>query len=284
MTAVVPRTQHTSTGGQNKFSRVTAPETPNLTHLPVAPGLSASNVCHRYGVAVALDSVSVQIAPGTLLALVGESGSGKTSLLRCFNRMIEPDSGTVEIDGRNVRTVDAVALRRRTGYVPQSGGLLPHWTVMRNVGLVPRLTDHPDPDLSAREALERCGLPAARFGTRFPHELSGGQRQRVALARALAASQQVLLLDESFSALDAISRHELHDAFTELRTAVGFTGILVTHDIAEAARLADSIAVMRAGRIEQHGSLATLLAAPASPYVAQLLTRAQSSARMLVAP
>jgi osmoprotectant transport system ATP-binding protein len=226
----------------------------------------------------------VQVAPGALLALVGESGSGKTTLLRCFNRMVDPDNGSITVDGVEVRGVDAVALRRRVGYVPQNGGLLPHWTVMRNVALVPHLTQLPDPAGAARAALERCGLPAGQFGERFPHELSGGQRQRVALARALAASQQLLLLDESFGALDAISRHEVLEAFTALRASAGFTAILVTHDLAEAARLADTIAVMRAGRIEQCAPLVTLLNAPATPYVEQLLTRALSSARALTSP
>jgi osmoprotectant transport system ATP-binding protein len=197
--------------------------------------------------------------------------------------MVEPDSGTVTLDGANIATLDAVALRRRIGYVPQTGGLLPHWNVLRNVSLVPRLIAHPDAELAARAALDRCGLPAGQFGHRFPHELSGGQRQRVALARAIAASQNVLLLDESFGALDAISRHELHEAFLALRVSGGFTGILVTHDLAEAARLAESIAVMRAGRIEQCGSLRELQTAPATPYVSQLLDRAQASARSLAA-
>jgi osmoprotectant transport system ATP-binding protein len=240
-------------------------------------------VTHRYGNLVALSSVSLQVAPGGLLALVGESGSGKTTLLRCFNRMLDPDSGTIAIDGLDLRGQDAVALRRRVGYVPQSGGLLPHWTVLRNVALVPRLTQLADADAAARAALERCGLSAATFGARFPHELSGGQRQRVALARALAASQNVVLLDEAFSALDAISRHELLEAFTALRASVGFTAILVTHDLAEAARLADTIAVMRVGRIEQCAPLATLLASPATPYVEQLLSRALASAQALTA-
>lgn len=248
------------------------------------PQLSASDVSHRYGAVTALSHVSVTVPSGTLLALVGESGSGKTSLLRCFNRMVEPQHGIVAIDGVDVRTGDAVALRRRVGYVPQNGGLLPHWTVLRNVGVVARLTAHPDPDDAARIALDRCGLPAANFGDRFPHELSGGQRQRAALARALAASQDLLLLDESFSALDAISRHELLDAFAALRRSLGFTAILVTHDIGEAARLADEIAVMRNGCIEQRAPLATLQASPATPYVQQLLDRAQASARMLVTP
>lgn len=260
---------------------MTTAATPDSASLSAPPGLSASGVTHRYGSVVALAAVSVQVAPGALLALVGESGSGKTTLLRCFNRMVDPDDGTIMVDGSDVRTADAVALRRRVGYVPQSGGLLPHWTVLRNVSLVPRLRQLPDPEAAARVALERCGLPVEQFGARFPHELSGGQRQRVALARALAASQQLLLLDESFGALDAISRHELLESFTALRASVGFTAILVTHDLAEAARLADTIAVMRAGRIEQCAPLAELLNAPATPYVEQLLTRALASAQAL---
>lgn len=267
----------------NKFSIVTAAATPIPALIVAPPGLSASGVAHRYGSVVALAAVSVQVAPGALLALVGESGSGKTTLLRCFNRMVNPASGTIALDGLDVRSVDPVALRRRVGYVPQAGGLLPHWTVLRNVALVPRLTQLADPDSAARTALERCGLPPAQFGARFPHELSGGQRQRVAIARALAASQKLLLLDESFGALDAISRHELLESFTALRASVGFTAILVTHDLAEAARLADTIAVMRAGRIEQCAPLDTLLDSPATPYVEQLLTRAVASARALTA-
>ncbi|MES3034603.1 MAG: ATP-binding cassette domain-containing protein [Gemmatimonadota bacterium] len=260
---------------------MTSPATAYRTALSPLPGLSASDVSHHYGSVRALDAVSVDVAPGALLALVGESGSGKTSLLRCFNRMVEPARGVVAIDGTDVRSSDAVTLRRRIGYVPQNDGLLPHWTVLRNVAVVPRLIGMADPEGAAGAALERCGLAVDRFGARFPHELSGGQRQRAAIARALAASQDLLLLDESFSALDAISRHELLEAFSALRATVGFTAILVTHDLGEAARLADTIAVMRAGRIEQCAPIATLLAAPATPYVADLLHRAQASARVL---
>ncbi len=238
---------------------------------------------HHYGNVTALDEISLEVESGTLLALVGESGSGKTSLLRCFNRMLEPESGKIEIGSSDVRHEDAVQLRRRIGYVPQNGGLLPHWTVLRNAALVPRLGGDKGAEAAARAALERCGLPAEDFGHRFPHELSGGERQRVALARALAAAQQVLLLDESFAALDAISRHELHEAFLALRASQSFTAILVTHDLAEAARLADRIAVMRAGRIEQCATLATLRAAPATPYVESLVGRALASASSLVA-
>jgi osmoprotectant transport system ATP-binding protein len=267
---------------ETKFPVVTPDETIYPRPRSVLPTLSASDVSHHYGAVMALSHVSVTVVSGSLLALVGESGSGKTSLLRCVNRMVEPAHGMVAIDGANVQSLDAVTLRRRVGYVPQNGGLLPHWTVLRNAGVVARLVGSPDPDTAAKTALERCGLSVDRFGARFPHELSGGQRQRVALARALAASQDLLLLDESFSALDAISRHELLEAFAALRTELGFTAILVTHDISEAARLADHIAVMRAGRIEQCASLADLLAAPATPYVRALLERAQATARILV--
>ena len=247
------------------------------------PALSARGLRHGYGRVIALAEVSLEVAPGTLLALVGESGSGKTSLLRCFNRMLEPDQGEVEIGGQDVRASDAVALRRRIGYVPQNGGLLPHWTLLQNVALVPRLSRQPGADAAAASALELCGLPAASFGDRFPHQLSGGQRQRVALARALAAAQKVVLLDEPFGALDAISRHELVETFLSLRRSLGFTAILVTHDLAEAARLADRIAVMRGGRIEQCAPLAELRGAPATPYVEQLFARALASTQSLVA-
>jgi len=244
--------------------------------------LRVVSLTHRYGTVTALRDVSVTVPQGTLLAIVGESGSGKTTLLRAFNRTIEPAAGCVFVDGEDVTTQDPVALRRRIGYVPQAGGLLPHWTVHRNVALVPTLSGQADPSAAADDALSRCGLAPEMFAARFPHELSGGQRQRVAIARALAAKQGLVLLDESFSALDAISRSELWDTFADIRRALGFTAVLVTHDLGEAARLADSIAVMRAGRIEQIDTLHALIDHPATPYVAQLVDRARLSARLLV--
>lgn len=247
----------------------------------MAVHLRVSALTHRYGPVTALDDVSVAVPAGSMLALVGESGSGKTTLLRTINRTTVPAAGQVFLDEQDVSREDPVALRRRIGYVPQSGGLVPHWTVIRNVALVPTLIAHADPASAARDALERCGLSSATFAERFPHELSGGQRQRVALARALAARQGLVLLDESFSALDAISRSELLEAFTRIRAALGFTAVLVTHDLGEAARLADRIAVMRAGRIEQVGSLRELLDQPNTPYVAALVERARSTARLL---
>ena len=247
----------------------------------IAVHLRVSALTHRYGQVTALNDVSVTVPAGSMLALVGESGSGKSTLLRTINRTLAPASGRIFLDDRDAALEELVVLRRRIGYVPQSGGLLPHWTVIRNVALVPTLIAHADPGSAARDALDQCGLSPVIFAQRYPHELSGGQRQRVALARALAARQGLVLLDESFSALDAISRSELLEVFTTIRSALGFTAVLVTHDLGEAARLADRIAVMRAGRIEQVGTLRELLNQPSTPYVATLVARARSTARLL---
>lgn len=238
------------------------------------PALAAEAVTRRYGATVALDRVSLAVASGECVALVGESGSGKTTLLRCFNRLVEPDEGRVLVDGRDAAGTDGVALRRHIGYVPQDGGLLPHWSVLRNVALVPWLLGRPDDEARARAALDRVGLPHADFGGRRPRELSGGQRQRVAIARALAAEPSIILLDEPFGALDAITRADLQESFLALRHDLGVTTLLVTHDLQEAFRLADRIAVLRAGSIEQVDSPATLLESPGTPYVRELLMRA----------
>lgn len=250
----------------------------------VSIALEADHLHHAFGRTTALENVSLSVAAGTTCAVVGESGSGKSTLLRTFNRLVEPDSGHVCIDGRDVRTLDAVALRRGIGYVPQSGGLLPHWTVVRNVALVPRLTAMRHPTRAAQDAMARVGLSVDTFAQRYPHELSGGQRQRVALARALAGQQRIVLLDEAFGALDAISRSELHEAFQQLQAELAFTAVLVTHDLVEAARLADTVVVMRAGRVEQQGPFDELRRAPASAYVKALLEQAKRSALAFSAP
>ena len=236
--------------------------------------LDARDVVHRFGEVTALDGVSLGVAAGKSVALVGESGSGKTTLLRCFNRLVEPMSGAIFVGGENVRDRPVVALRRMVGYVPQDGGLMPHWRILRNVALVPTLLGAPNATDVAREALALVGLPAERFGARFPHELSGGQRQRAALARALASRPGVVLMDEPFGALDAITRSDLQAAFDTLRHELSFTMLMVTHDIAEAARLADELVVMRAGRVEQRGTIDDLASRPETPYVATLLERA----------
>ncbi len=248
----------------------------NAHSLLMSLALSARDLHHRYGDVPALDGVSLDVPGGSAVALVGESGSGKTTLLRAFNRMVECASGEVRVGGADVRSLASEALRRRIGYVPQHGGLLPHWTVARNVALVPTLTGVFSADV-VRDALALVGLDPARFGDRYPHELSGGQRQRVALARALAARQEAVLLDEPFGALDAISRAESHEAFARVRAERGFTALLVTHDLAEAARLADRVVVMRAGRIEQAGTIAEVRTTPATPYVAELFARAEAA-------
>ena len=246
-----------------------------LASVSSEPLLEALDVAKTYGGAsgtVALAGVTLAVQPGETVALVGESGSGKTTLLRTFNRMIDPSSGTVRVEGKPVAELDPIALRRRIGYVPQDGGLIPHWRIDRNVELVPRLLgwDRDRRRERTREMLELVGLSEAQ-GRRFPAELSGGQRQRVAFARALAADPPLILLDEPFGALDALTRLDLHRQFLELKKALGKTTILVTHDLAEAFRLADRIGVMKAGRLLQLGVPKDLEERPADPYVSALL-------------
>ena len=236
--------------------------------------LRADEVRKRFGEVVALDGISLHIDDGECVALVGESGSGKSTLLRCFNRMVTPDRGSIAIEGTDVRNLDPIALRRRIGYVQQDGGLLPHWQVLRNVALVPWLRGSADAPALARVALALVGLAPEEFGHRWPRDLSGGQRQRVAIARALAARPRIVLLDEPFGALDAITRAELQQAFQALRRELAVTTLLVTHDLREAFHLADRIAVMRAGRIEQAGAADELVTHPATPYVHRLLALA----------
>ena len=242
--------------------------------------LEATRVTHTFHGVRVLDEVSLAVGAGNCLALVGESGAGKTTLLRCFNRMVLPQSGDVRVAGLQVSIGDAPALRRRIGYVPQQGGLLPHWTVLRNVAMVPELLRDDDSRAKAHAAMEHVGLPPAAFAQRYPDQLSGGERQRVALARAIAARQEVLLLDEPFAALDAISRSTLQTVCATLRRELRITMLLVSHDLIEADYLADEIAVMRLGKIEQVGTLDTLLGSPATPYVASLLTRALRGRRL----
>jgi len=237
--------------------------------------LSAERVSKRYGAILALDAVSLSVQRGECVALIGESGSGKTTLLRCFNRLVDPDEGQVLIEGTKVTDLDPIALRRRLGYVPQEGGLLPHWSVRRNVALVPWLRGLENPDGLGLHALELVGLEPAVFADRRPGKLSGGQRQRVAVARALAASPDVVLMDEPFGALDAITRADLQSTFQRIQGELRLTCLLVTHDITEAFLLADRVAVMRQGRVEQIATPAELRERPSSQYVHELLLRAR---------
>jgi osmoprotectant transport system ATP-binding protein len=244
--------------------------------MPQAPlVLHAEQVTKRFGAIQALDGITLQVYRGECVALIGESGSGKSTLLRCFNRLTDPDSGQVFIEGKNASGLDPIQLRRRTGYVPQEGGLLPHWRVRRNVALVPWLQSRRDATERAERALELVGLDRAALVDRWPADLSGGQRQRVAVARALAAQPSVILLDEPFGALDAITRADLQNTFRRLRDALEITALLVTHDIQEALLLADRIAVVREGRLEQIAPATELLGSPATDYVRELLRRAR---------
>ena len=239
------------------------------------PALRADRVSKHYGQVLALDGVSIAVHRSECVALIGESGSGKTTLLRCFNRLVDPDAGRVLVDGVDAAGLDPIALRRRIGYVPQDGGLLPHWPVQRNVELVPWLRGMQNSTELADRALTIVGLDPALFGSRLPGDLSGGQRQRVAVARALAANPDVILLDEPFGSLDAITRADLQGAFHEIRRELKITAVLVTHDLSEAFLLADRIVVMRQGRVEQQASPAELRQAPATEYVRRLLLRAR---------
>jgi osmoprotectant transport system ATP-binding protein len=208
------------------------------------------------------------------MALVGPSGSGKTTALRLVNRLIAPDAGEIRVEGRDVAGEDPVTLRRRIGYVIQEGGLLPHWDVLRNVSIVPRLLGWSDERRRSRaeDLLRMVNLPPEEFGSRRPAELSGGQRQRVGVARALAADPALVLMDEPFGALDPIARRALQKEFLAWKGRIGKAVLLVTHDIPEAFRLADRVAVLRAGRVIQVGTPREIADAPADDFVREFST------------
>jgi len=236
------------------------------------------------GRSLALDDVSLTVEDGAFLAVVGASGSGKTTLLKTINRLIEPDRGTVRVAGEAVGDLDPALLRRRIGYAFQGVGLFPHMTVAENIGVTPRLLGWPDAEIAARvyELLEMVDLPRD-YAARMPDALSGGQRQRVGLARALAARPKVLLLDEPFGALDAVTREALGDACRRLHERLGLTTVLITHDVLEAALLADRIAVMHAGKVLAEGAPAELLAGHGDPQVRALMDSPRRQAERVAA-
>ena len=217
----------------------------------------------------AVDGISFAIAEGECVVFVGPSGCGKTTTLKLANRLLAPSSGRILVGGRDIAGRDPIALRRGIGYVIQDVGLLPHMTIIQNVGLVPRLLGWTRARIvaRARELLDLVGLPPAEYAEKRPHQLSGGQRQRVGVARALAADPPVILMDEPFGALDPVTRAQLQDGFVRLRTQVRKTILFITHDIDEAVRLGDRIAVMRAGAIAQLGTPGEVLRHPSDEFV-----------------
>ncbi|MET7852732.1 betaine/proline/choline family ABC transporter ATP-binding protein [Streptomyces avermitilis] len=221
----------------------------------------------------AVDGLSFEVAEGELVTLVGPSGCGKTTTMMMVNRLIEPTSGRIYVNGEDIARVDPVRLRRRIGYVIQQVGLFPHRTILDNTATVPSLIGWKRPRARARaaELLDLVGLDPKTFGARYPDQLSGGQRQRVGVARALAADPPVLLMDEPFGAVDPVVREQLQDEFLRMQEAVRKTVLLVTHDIEEAVRLGDRIAVYGQGRIEQYDTPGAVLGTPATPYVAEFV-------------
>ena len=234
------------------------------------------------GRVVAVDDVSLDVAEGEFLAIVGGSGSGKTTLLRLANRLIETDQGHITVEGQDVRGVDPIGLRRRIGYVFQSGGLFPHLSVAGNVGITPKLLGTPQDEIAARvdELLDLVRLERAQYRERMPHELSGGQRQRVGVARALAAKPRIVLMDEPFGALDPLTRDALGDDYRALHRKLGLTTVMITHDMTEAILLADRIAVMRGGKLLAQGTPAEL-SASGDAYVGELLRTPRRQAERL---
>ncbi|WP_047237974.1 ABC transporter ATP-binding protein [Chromobacterium subtsugae] len=227
--------------------------------------------------------LDLTVAEGELAVLVGTSGSGKSTTLKMLNRLIEPDSGSIRVAGRDIRSQPPEILRRHIGYAIQSVGLFPHWTVAQNVAAVPQLLKWPPARIRARveELLDALRLPAREFGHRYPHQLSGGQQQRVGVARALAADPDVLLMDEPFGALDPVTRANLQQELARIQRLFGKTVILVTHDIDEALLLGQRIVVMDQGRIVQQGGARDILLRPANDFVRQFFNPADVGVRLL---
>jgi len=248
---------------------------PQITFTHVAKSFDGGRV-------KAVDDVSLQVGRGEFLAIVGSSGSGKTTLLRLANRLIEADSGHITIAGEDVRAADPVALRRRIGTVFQSGGLFPHMSVAANIGITPKLKGESGADIAAKvdELLDLVRLDRSQFRDRFPHELSGGQRQRVGVARALAASPNIVLMDEPFGALDPLTRDALCDDYRALHEKLGLTTVMITHDMTEAILHANRIAVMRGGKLVAQGTAAEL-AQTDDAYVGELLSTPRRQAERL---
>ncbi|HWQ22009.1 MAG TPA: ABC transporter ATP-binding protein [Clostridia bacterium] len=246
--------------------------------------IEVDSLTKRYGDKTSVDGLSLTVPDNAITILLGPSGCGKTTTLKMINRLIEPTSGDIRIDGRSVYSMDPIELRRSIGYVIQEIGLFPHYTVEGNIGVVPRLLgwDRSRIRRRAQELLELVNLDPSVYLGRYPRELSGGERQRVGVARALAADPHILLMDEPFGAIDPINRRSLQDFFLRLQSDLKRTVVFVTHDIGEAVKLGDYIAVMRDGRLVQMDATRALLEHPADTFVEDLLGATRSVEQLLL--
>ncbi|WP_462273019.1 ATP-binding cassette domain-containing protein [Methanohalophilus sp.] len=235
--------------------------------------IEIKKVSKKYGNNFAVQNLDLTIEGGELIALVGPSGSGKTTTLRMINRMVEPDEGNIFINGKNTSEMELVALRRNIGYVIQNIGLFPHLTIGQNIGLIPKLEgmDKKEINNKVRNLLEFVSLEPSKFIDRYPRQLSGGQQQRVGLARALVMDPYLLLMDEPFGALDPILRKQLQEEFSKIKEQLGKTIVFVTHDIEEAFRLGDRVAIMEDAKLIQIGTAEELLFSPLNDTVANIV-------------
>lgn len=236
-----------------------------------------------YGETPVVDNVTLTIDPGSICVVVGTSGSGKTTLMRMINRLVEPTSGTIRIDGEDTRNVPAYELRRRIGYAIQGHGLFPHRSVGQNIATVPKLLGWDKPRIAARvdELMDLFQLDPAQFRDRLPNELSGGQQQRVGVARALAAEPNILLMDEPYGALDPVIRAKAQEDLLAIQRRFKTTIVLVTHDMEEAIHLGSKIAVMDKGKLLQYDVPQQIIARPATPFVAELIGTSERPFRLL---
>lgn len=234
----------------------------------------------------AVHRLSLEVPDGQVVVLIGPSGCGKSTTMRMVNRLVDPDEGTVTIDGRDVRELRPEQLRRHIGYAIQGVGLFPHWTVAQNVGVVPGLLGWDGDRIAARtaELLDLIGLDPEEYRTKYPHELSGGEAQRVGVARALAADPPILLMDEPFGAVDPLTRDRLHIEFRRIQDTLKKTVLFVTHDMDEAVKLGDRIAVMREGELVQQDTPERVLAYPADEFVASFVGAERALKRLSLAP
>ena len=235
--------------------------------------ITFSSVSKAYNGTLVVHDLDLEVEPGQITVLIGPSGGGKTTILKMVNGLVQPNSGTVLVGGKSVLEWDLRALRRSIGYVIQEVGLFPHWTVARNIALLPRLDGWGQTDIAHRvdELLDLVALDPAVFRQRYPHELSGGQAQRVGVARALALRPGILLMDEPFGALDPLIRAQLQSELLRILDEVQTTTLLVTHDLAEAFRLGGRIAILVGGRLEQVDTPDHILQHPDSPFIRQLM-------------